>query len=228
MDFKNGAELLDLCSQYSCSISQIMRRRECELGETTQDVLQAKMERILSIMKESATSPIKSPRKSIGGLIGGEARLLNEHRTAGKAICGNVISRAITYACAVLEVNTSMGLIVAAPTAGSSGIVPGVILALQEEYRISDDRLMDALFNAGAIGYLAMRNATVAGAVGGCQAEVGVGGPQAPAPPPRRRGGRWGAAWGGGGGGPPGPPPPPQSSWGERRSSACRQPPPSS
>ena len=174
MDFKNGADLLDLCSQYSCSISQIMRRRECELGETTQDVLQAKMERILSIMKESATSPIKSPRKSIGGLIGGEARLLNEHRTAGKAICGNVISRAITYACAVLEVNTSMGLIVAAPTAGSSGIVPGVILALQEEYRISDDRLMDALFNAGAIGYLAMRNATVAGAVGGCQAEVGV------------------------------------------------------
>ena len=174
MDFKNGAELLDLCSQYSCSISQIMRRRECELGETTQDVLQAKMERILSIMKESATSPIKSPRKSIGGLIGGEARLLNEHRTAGKSICGNVISRAITYACAVLEVNTSMGLIVAAPTAGSSGIVPGVILALQEEYRISDDRLMDALFNAGAIGYLAMRNATVAGAVGGCQAEVGV------------------------------------------------------
>ena len=174
MDFKNGAELLDLCSQYSCSISQIMRHRECELGETTQDVLQAKMERILSIMKESATSPIKSPRKSIGGLIGGEARLLNEHRTAGKAICGNVISRAITYACAVLEVNTSMGLIVAAPTAGSSGIVPGVILALQEEYRISDDRLMDALFNAGAIGYLAMRNATVAGAVGGCQAEVGV------------------------------------------------------
>ena len=129
MDFKNGAELLDLCSQYSCSISQIMRRRECELGETTQDVLQAKMERILSIMKESATSPIKSPRKSIGGLIGGEARLLNEHRTAGKAICGNVISRAITYACAVLEVNTSMGLIVAAPTAGSSGVVPGVLLA---------------------------------------------------------------------------------------------------
>ena len=96
-------------------------------------------------MNESATSPIKSPRKSIGGLIGGEARLLNEHRTAGKAICGNVISRAITYACAVLEVNTSMGLIVSAPTAGSSGIVPGVILALQEEYRISDDRLMDAL-----------------------------------------------------------------------------------
>ncbi|WP_330648477.1 L-serine ammonia-lyase, iron-sulfur-dependent, subunit alpha, partial [Enterocloster bolteae] len=73
-----------------------------------------------------------------------------------------------------LETNTSMGLIVAAPTAGSSGIVPGLLLALQEEYSIPDSRVIDALFNAGAIGYLAMRNATVAGAVGGCQAEVGV------------------------------------------------------
>lgn len=174
MDFKNGAELLELCREHRCSISEIMRQRECDLGETTPDTLQTKMERILEIMRESASAPIKTPRKSIGGLIGGEARLLNEHRTSGKSICGNVISRAITYACAVLEVNTSMGLIVAAPTAGSSGIVPGVILALKDEYRISDDRLMDALFNAGAIGYLAMRNATVAGAVGGCQAEVGV------------------------------------------------------
>ncbi len=85
-----------------------------------------------------------------------------------------MLQRAITYAMAVLEVNASMGLIVAAPTAGSSGVVPGLLLALQEEYHISDERLLDGLFNAGAVGYLAMRNATVAGAVGGCQAEVGV------------------------------------------------------
>ena len=80
----------------------------------------------------------------------------------------------MTYAMAVLEVNASMGLIVAAPTAGSAGVVPGMMLALQECYRISDQRIVDALFNAGAVGYLAMRNATVAGAVGGCQAEVGI------------------------------------------------------
>ena len=125
-------------------------------------------------MKESASSPVADPRRSIGGLIGGEAKLLSEHRSSGKAVCGNVLSRAITYACAVLEVNTSMGLIVAAPTAGSSGVVPGVLLALQEEFNLSDEEITNALFNAGAVGYLAMRNATVAGAVGGCQAEVGV------------------------------------------------------
>ena len=89
-------------------------------------------------------------------------------------LCDDVLEKAITYAMAVLEVNASMGLIVAAPTAGSAGVVPGMMLALQECYRISDQRIVDALFNAGAVGYLAMRNATVAGAVGGCQAEVGV------------------------------------------------------
>lgn len=174
MDFKNGAELSVLCQTNSCSISHVMKERECLLGETDAAALSARMTRVLEIMKESATSPISHPQKSIGGLIGGEARLLNRHRASGHSICGSLLSRAITYACAVLEVNTSMGLIVAAPTAGSSGIVPGLLLALQEEYGLSDEQLMDGLFNAGAIGYLAMRNATVAGAVGGCQAEVGV------------------------------------------------------
>lgn len=75
---------------------------------------------------------------------------------------------------ATLETNASMGLIVASPTAGSAGIVPGLLLALQEVYNYSDKYIQKALFNAGAIGYLAMRNATVAGAVGGCQAETGV------------------------------------------------------
>ena len=74
----------------------------------------------------------------------------------------------------VLEVNASMGLIVAAPTAGSSGVIPGVFVALQEEYGFTDDQMVRALFNAGAIGYLITRNATVAGAEGGCQAEVGA------------------------------------------------------
>lgn len=101
-----------------------------------------------------------------GGLIGGEAKKLEAHDAKKKSICGDVLEKAITYAMAVLEVNASMGLIVAAPTAGSAGVVPGMMLALQECYRISDQRIVDALFNAGAVGYLAMRNATVAGARG--------------------------------------------------------------
>ena len=169
MDFKNASELLALCTQQQLPISEIMRRRECPLGETTRDEVTHRMKRALEIMRSSALTPLKTPVKSMGGLIGGEAKKLAQHAAKGRSICGDVLHKAAQYAMAVLEVNASMGLIVAAPTAGSAGVLPGMLFALQDRYNISDERLIDALFNAGAIGYLAMRNATVAGAVGGCR-----------------------------------------------------------
>lgn len=174
IDFKNGAELLQLCETNHLPISEVMKARECYLAETLEQELIVRMKRVLEIMKQAVKNPIEHPRPSMGGLIGGEARLVNRHRLEGKSLCGSLLSRAIAYSMAVLESNSSMGLIVAAPTAGSSGVVPGVLLALQEEHGFSDEELLPALFNASAVGYLAMRNATVAGAVGGCQAEVGV------------------------------------------------------
>lgn len=174
MDFKNAKELLELCAKEQLPISEIMRLRECELGEIPRDMADHRMDQVLKIMKNSAHQPLRNPVRSMGGLIGGEAKKLTDHRARGKGICGEVLEKAITYAMAVLEVNASMGLIVAAPTAGSAGVVPGLLLALQDAYKISDVRIVEGLYNAGAIGYLAMRNATVAGAVGGCQAEIGV------------------------------------------------------
>ena len=174
MDFKNANELLTLCEEKNLPISEIMRLREIELGETTAETVKERMSRVLEIMKDAARSPIERPVKSMGGLIGGEARKLSLHAQNSQGLCGDLLQRAITYAMATLETNASMGLIVASPTAGSAGIVPGLMLAMQEHYHFSDDQIIQALFNASAIGYLAMRNATVAGAVGGCQAEVGV------------------------------------------------------
>lgn len=174
MDFKNAKELLALCQEKKLPISEVMRQREILLGETAAEIVDQRMDRVLEIMKDAAFSPIKDPVISMGGLIGGEARRLCEFHDLGKSLCGNVLGKGITYAMATLETNASMGLIVASPTAGSAGIVPGMMLALQEVYGFSDKKIRQALFNAGAIGYLAMRNATVAGAVGGCQAEVGI------------------------------------------------------
>ena len=174
MDFKNAKELLALCQKKKLPISEVMRQREILLGETTAEIVDQRMDRVLEIMKDAAFSPIKDPVISMGGLIGGEARKLCEFHDLGKSLCGNVLGKGIPYAMATLETNASMGLIVASPTAGSAGIVPGMMLALQEVYGFSDKKIRQALFNAGAIGYLAMRNATVAGAVGGCQAEVGI------------------------------------------------------
>ena len=174
MDFKKAAELLSLCKEYDKPISQIMMDRECEMTEKPLDEIRSRMAVSLQIMKDATKEAINQPSQSMGGLIGGESRKLSDVQSSGKNIAGNLLSKAIAYSMGVLEVNASMGLIVAAPTAGSSGVIPGVLLALQEEYDFTDDQIIDALFTCSAIGYLAMLNATVAGAVGGCQAEIGV------------------------------------------------------
>lgn len=174
MDFSNAKKLLELCDSNGMSISEVMKQREYDEGTSSKEEIIKKMRRVLEIMRNSATTPVNTPMKSMGGLIGGEAKKLNDYSQEKKNIGGSVLSRGIMYAVAVLECNASMGLIVAAPTAGSSGVVPGLLLAMQDVYSLSDDKIIDALFASGAIGYLAMRNATVAGAVGGCQAEMGV------------------------------------------------------
>ena len=150
-EFKNAKELLALCSEKDLPISEIMRQREIIIGEMQEQEVNARMTHVLEIMKEAAFSPIKHPVKSMGGLIGGESKKLFLHQASGKGICGELLEKAITYAMATLETNASMGLIVASPTAGSAGIVPGLLLALQEVYNYSDKYIQKALFNAGAI-----------------------------------------------------------------------------
>ena len=174
MDFYTGQDLLNKCHEESLPISSIMKQRETTNTQHTSAYVDEKLETVLTIMKNAAHKPIEKPSKSIGGLIGGEAKQVSDHAAMGKNICGSVLSKAIAYSMAVLEVNASMGLIVAAPTAGSAGVLPGVLLALQEEQQLSDETLYKGLLNASAIGYLLMRNASVAGAEAGCQAEVGA------------------------------------------------------
>ncbi|MGN1382133.1 MAG: L-serine ammonia-lyase, iron-sulfur-dependent, subunit alpha [Eubacterium sp.] len=174
MDFKNAKELLQVCEENNLTISEAMKRREHDLTGVEDAEITARMAEVYRIMKDSARRAVEKPVKTMGGIIGGESSRLHKLAEEGKSIFPGIMSRAAAYSMGVLEVNASMGLIVAAPTAGSSGVVPGVFLAYQEEKHASDEAMVQALFNAGAIGYLAMRNATVAGAVGGCQAEIGM------------------------------------------------------
>ena len=174
MDFRNGQELLMRCHEEKLPISDIMKLREMTNTNQSNDLIQTKLETVLRIMESSARKPIAKPGKSIGGLIGGEARKVSDHAREGKSICGSMLSKAIAYSLAVLETNASMGLIVAAPTAGSSGVLPGTLLAAKEALELSNDDLYKGLLNASAIGYLLMRNASVSGAEAGCQAEVGA------------------------------------------------------
>lgn len=166
MDFKNAIELLELCKKHDLPISEVMRQREIVEGEKEADTVHDAMARVLEIMKNAAFTPIKEPVRSMGGLIGGEAKKIASRYHSGNGICGDLLEKSMIYAMATLETNASMGLIVASPTAGSAGIVPGLLLGLQEVHKFDDEQIIQALFNASAIGYLAMRNATIAGAAG--------------------------------------------------------------
>lgn len=174
MDFRTGAELLAICDQEKIGIGEAMLQREMELFSFSRKDALSKMGLSYQIMKEAAQRSVEKPIRSIGGLIGGEGSKLFARRQAAKSPCGDTMARAIAYAMGVLEVNAAMGLIVAAPTAGSCGVIPGSFLAVQEDFELSDEQMTMGLYNTAAVGYLIMRNATVSGAQGGCQAEVGA------------------------------------------------------
>lgn len=169
-----AAKLLEVSRQLGLSLPEVMLRRERELNETPPEVVYEKLRVAYGIMRQAVEESLREPHKTMGGLIGGEARKLAEYRAAGKNLCGETVSRAICYAMGVLEVSASMGLIVAAPTAGASGVLPGVLIALQEQYGLTERQMLDALLVASAIGVVVAENSGISGAAGGCQAEVGT------------------------------------------------------
>ena len=170
--FDDGTQLIEACRDLSMGIGGVMAMREARL--IGKDRAAKAMRRVLDVMRDETRSPIADPRPSLGGLIGGEAKAVAE--AAGRcadALMGSVQTRAVAYAMAVLERSAAMGVIVAAPTAGSAGVVPGSILALAEHLGADDDAVMDALYCAAAVGLNLSTSSCVAGAEGGCQAEVG-------------------------------------------------------
>lgn len=176
LDFACGNDLLAYCIQQECSISTAFRRRDEALAASVGQPcdLDAYLTRVLRVMRASAVDPTRHSVKTMGGLIGGEAHAVTESNAAGRGICDGQLARATTYALGVLETNASMGRIVAAPTAGSSGVIPATLLTLQDDRGFDDATLCDALITAAAVGDLISRNATVSGAEGGCQAEIGA------------------------------------------------------
>ncbi|WP_432291413.1 L-serine ammonia-lyase, iron-sulfur-dependent, subunit alpha [Olsenella uli] len=170
--FDDGEQMLDACAELGLSIGGVMRTREQMLiGEAR---AASEMTRVMSVMRDETSASIQKPARSLGGFIGGEAKGLADAsgRLAG-ALMGEVQTDAVARAMAVLERSAAMGVIVAAPTAGSAGVVPGCVLALADHLGASDEDVAEALYCAAAIGLNIQTGACVAGAEGGCQAEVG-------------------------------------------------------
>jgi L-serine dehydratase len=172
--FTNGAELVELCHKSGKKIWEVMVEREVENTQHSKETILEEMGKNLAVMKQAVKDGLEQDIRSVSGLVGGDAKKLKQRYENEKTVAGTCMNKAVANAMAVLEVNASMGQIVAAPTAGSSGILPGTLVALGEDFQLTDEKLVEGLFTAAAIGYIITRNATVAGAEGGCQAETGA------------------------------------------------------
>jgi L-serine dehydratase len=154
-------------------ISQIVLIDKASQMEMTDKQLLKKMNDNLQVMKEAVLTGLESESKSVSGLSGGDAKKMMQSISAGRSIGGHLLSEVITKALAVSEVNACMGRIVASPTAGSCGIIPGLLLTLKEVYQINDEKVVMSLFTASGFGMVIAKNAGISGAEGGCQAECG-------------------------------------------------------
>lgn len=172
--FTTGGELLQLCKKHKLPISEVMLLRELEKSERERGELMDEMRLNLETMRAAVEEGLSGERRSVSGLTGGDAAKLQLRAERDGGLSGHDALMAVAASMAVLEVNASMGRIVAAPTAGASGILPGTLLMCANAKGWDDDALMRGLFNAGALGMIVARNASIAGAEGGCQAETGT------------------------------------------------------
>jgi len=154
------------------SLAELMIAVEMETTGRTHGEIISLMQRNLQVMKHSVEQGLLG-EKSVTGLTGGDSKRMDEYIESGKFLSGETILKAVRNGIAVNEVNAQMGLICATPTAGSAGCVPGVLFAATEKLGLSEEDQIDFLFSAGAFGLVMANNASISGAEGGCQAEVG-------------------------------------------------------
>ena len=154
-------------------LAEAARREEMRQSGMTREQADGKMMEALLIMRQSVEKGFDPKRRSMSGMTGGQGYKLREAVSQNQTVGGNYLGRAAARALAVAECNAAMGKIVAAPTAGACGILPGVLLTAQEEFGFSDEQLRDALFAAAAVGDVIAARASISGAEGGCQAECG-------------------------------------------------------
>ena len=173
LTYQSIQQLVEDAQSSEKSLSALILEDQAIQLERSAEALYTDMAYRLGIMKQSISKGISSQTKSPSGLSGGAAFKLRKAIDTGRAIGGNILSETLVKALAMAEVNAGMGIIVAAPTAGSCGILPAVLIALQEENDIPDSSLIMSLFTAAGIGMVISGKAGMSGAEGGCQAECG-------------------------------------------------------
>ena len=171
MEYDSIRELVAAAEAAGISIGEAVLREQAETLELSIQETYDRMDERLRVMESSAKQGMDKNLRSTSGLTGGDAYRMMQF--SGSGIMGGFMESAVARALAASEYNAAMGKIVAAPTAGSCGIMPGCLITLMEEKHISRERIVTAMFTAAAFGMVIAQKASVAGAQGGCQAECG-------------------------------------------------------
>lgn len=153
-------------------ISDVVLADQAKSMDISPEELFLRMENSFDVMCESVKHGQEEGTRSMSGLTGGEGFKMKEYSQTG-GLSGQFMTKAMSMALAVAGYNASMGKIVASPTAGSCGIMPGCLVSLYEEGRADKKNIVMSMFTAGAFGMVIAKNASIAGAQGGCQAECG-------------------------------------------------------
>ena len=172
--YHNLKELLQQAEDHEVLLSEIVLQNEVEQFGTTEEVIYQKLEERYLVMQRAAQKALNEPLETAENLISGIAMQQNEYTKNGNTLCGEVMNYAMAMALSGSEVNASMGRICAAPTAGACGILPAVLFSIEKTRKCSQKAMLNAILTSSGIGTIMMKNATVAGAEGGCQAECGV------------------------------------------------------
>jgi L-serine dehydratase len=170
--FRNVAELIEQADLQNKKISDIMIEQEIQVTGRTKEEILSIMERNLEVMEKAVERGINGVH-SPTGLTGGDAVLMQKYIEKGNLLSGEMVLDAVSKAMATNEVNAAMGTICATPTAGSAGVVPGTLFSVRKKLNPTREQMIAYLFTAGAFGYVVANNASISGAAGGCQAEVG-------------------------------------------------------
>lgn len=165
-------ELQDLAVQQKKEIWQIVQQEDMDASERTSEQSYEKMHQMYEAMKYADTS-YNGNLRSASGRAGGDGEKLHKYNASGKNICGAFIGLVMEKAIKMGESNACMRRIVAAPTAGSCGVLPAVLLSYEEQFATTEEQMVQALYVAAGIGKVIAENAFIAGAAGGCQAEIG-------------------------------------------------------
>ncbi len=162
-------EILRRAEEEGLAFWEVVLADDVEERQVTPEESKAKMLLTWQAMR-SAADAYTGQRRSVSGLVGGDGMKMRQYNLRGESMCGGYVSRVIAEALSMAESNACMRRIVAAPTAGACGVLPAVLLPLE----LSQRQVLEALYTAAGIGMVVAAKASIAGASGGCQAEIGT------------------------------------------------------